>query len=301
MKTIKVMEERRSVRDFRSKEFSSDLVNEIMKMTKEYPKTSDDVELTTIFMEDGESVYKKLDGVAGYNGVMISAPHYLLLVAEGGENIYQTAGYAGEWMVLNLVKKDIGSCWIEVSDKSDKVKDLLGLEVKGELIALLAVGYPDFDPRISNIYETKKHGSVSTLTELGYPNIEVGYSDSPVSNRISIEDLVFLKKYGVKTTVEELEKRGLSEAFFYMRLAPSWGNRQPWRFVLDGLKIVLIMDRDEKVDDTVTAIEAGIAMLYFEVAMHDLGYPGSWEVDNLDGLKDYDIPEDNYIAGYYTF
>jgi hypothetical protein len=61
------------------------------------------------------------------------------------------------------------------------------------------------------------------------------------------------------------------------------------------------MERDERVSDYSEEVEAGIAMLYFEVAMHDVGLPGSWKTDSLEDTDKYDIPENHFVGGYYTF
>jgi hypothetical protein len=42
-------------------------------------------------------------------------------------------------------------------------------------------------------------------------------------------------------------------------------------------------------------------MLYFEVAMHDIGLPGHWNTDDLSDADKYQIPENCFIGGYYTF
>ncbi|GKT31028.1 nitroreductase family protein, partial [Aduncisulcus paluster] len=68
-----------------------------------------------------------------------------------------------------------------------------------------------------------------------------------------------------------------------------------------GTKIVLVIERDDRVDDRAEEVEAGIAMIYFEVAMHDIGLPGHWKTDDLSDADKYQIPENHFIGGYYTF
>lgn len=301
MKMLKVIEKRRSVREYKDKALSSKDLQAVMSYCDTYPKLSEKTDVAFKFLEDGSDVASKLDGVAGYSGVMIKAPHYLLVTASASETAYEAAGYAGEYVILNATKHNVGTCWIDGVGQSDKIKELLNISSDQLVIGLIALGYAQYEPRLAKIYDTNMEGSVSPLTDLGYPNIDPEYSKEPVSNRLSIEDISYLKKWGVAVNSEELQKRGYDQVFYYMRMAPSWGNRQPWRFVLDGTKIVLIMERDDRVDDRAEEVEAGIAMLYFEVAMHDIGLPGSWKTDDLADASKYEVPENHFIGGYYTF
>ena len=301
MKMLKVMEKRRSVREYKEKALSSQDLQQVKNYCDTYPKLSQKTDVSFMFLEDGEDVASKLDGVAGYSGVMIKAPHYLLVMASESENAYKAAGYAGEYIILNVTKHEIGTCWIDGVDQSDKIKELLGVESDQLVVGLIALGYAKYEPRLANIYDTNMDGSVSPLTDLGYPNIDPEYSKEPVSNRLSIDEISYLKKWGAAVDAGELQKRGYDQVFYYMRMAPSWGNRQPWRFILDGTKIVLVMERDDRVDDRAEEVESGIAMIYFEVAMHDNGLPGHWNSDDLADADKYNIPENHFIGGYYTF
>lgn len=301
MKMLKVMEKRRSVREYKDKALSTQDLNQVIEFSKSCPKLSEKAEVEFKLLKDGSDVVAKLEGTAGYSGVMIEAPHYLLVMASGAETAYEAAGYAGEWLILNVTKLNVGTCWIDGVAQSERIKELLGVESDMNVIGLIAFGYAKYEPRLSKIYDTDPTGSASPLTDLGYPNIDPEYSKSPVSNRMSIDEISYLKKWGKSVDTEELQKRGYDQVFYYMRMAPSWGNRQPWRFILDGTKIVLVMERDERVDSRAEEVEAGIAMIYLEVAMHDIGLPGHWITDDLGDSSKYEIPDNCFISGYYTF
>lgn len=302
MRMLKVIEERKSVREYKEKKIQADVINELNEVLETRPKMGDAVEFK--FMENGEMVYGMLDGFAGYNGVMIKSPHYMAILSEKNSNYLKISGYLAEWYSLNMARKDIGTCWIELANKSDKAKELLGIKSDKELIGILAMGYPKADHHVSRIYDTSKGGSISPLTDLGYPNIDPSYSKGAVSSRKPVDEIVFMNKWGEQTTIAKLEQFGLAEAFYYMRMAPSWGNRQPWKFIISGEKIVLAIETDnpytENTDDRyVSEIEAGIAMLYFEVAMHDGGMPGHWNF-NCDA-EEMDVPKEYFVAGCYTY
>ncbi|MEG0134117.1 MAG: nitroreductase, partial [Clostridium sp.] len=73
-------------------------------------------------------------------------------------------------------------------------------------------------------------------------------------------------------------------------------NRQPWRFIIDGGRVILAVRKDEFASEYEGKIDVGIAMLYFgliiEMTMFDL----KWILGKID--KDYNVPSDYEIVGY---
>jgi nitroreductase len=298
MKMLKVVEKRKSVREYKMADLDEKTLEKVVNLTKELPVIDEKIGVELRFLVDGENLAKKLEGISGYHGKMIEAPHYFAVYADKNIESYKYAGYAGEWVVLNAGKLDLGTCWVESGD-SAKAKEIVGYNTDKELVAFIAIGWPSKDTNLSSIYSASDINSMSSLTDRGYPNVKTGLGDEKESPRMAITEFVFLKEWDKTLEYDELNKRGLDEAFYYMRLAPSWGNRQPWRFILDGEKIVLAVKDDAALNEQVENIDAGIAMLYFEVAMHDLGIPGSWKLDAI--VKDsYNVPEDYFVVGYYS-
>lgn len=304
MKMLKVMEKRRSVREYKDKAITMEELDQLLRILESPAKLESQQAVELVFIEDGEMVCNRLSGVAGYHGVMIKAPHYFAVLTEDKGHFLSHAGYLVEWFVLNATKLNLGTCWIETMDKSDAAKSLLGMEDRRRLVALIAIGHPKAEHRVANAFQGKPSGSLSPYTEAGYSDKNPEFAEEPVSARVSIEEIVYLKKWGQNATVEVLESYGLAEAFYYMHLAPSWGNLQPWRFVVDGQRILLAISKENPFngkgsDEELAALEAGIAMLYFQVAMHDLGLPGGWNLDIDPGT--FDVPEDYLIAGIYQY
>ena len=298
MKMLKVVEKRKSVREYKISDLDEKTLEKVVNLTKEIPVIDETVGVEFRFLVEGSKVSKDLDGVSGYYGKMIVAPHYFAVYADKNIESYKYAGYAGEWIILNAGKLDLGTCWIEAGD-SAKAKDLIGYNTDRELVALIAIGWPSHDTNLSAIYSSSDINSASSLTDRGYPNVKLGLGNEKESPRMAVTEFVYLKEWDKTLTYDELDQRGLAEAFYYMRLAPSWGNRQPWRFILDGERIVLTVKNDEQLSEQVENIDAGIAMLYFEVAMHDLGISGSWKL-SVDNKESYKIPSDYFVVGYYS-
>lgn len=300
MRMLKVVEMRKSVREYKMADFDENTLDKIVNLSKSIPKINENVEIEFRFIVNGEEIAEKLEGVAGYYGKMIKAPHYFAIYSEKDKNSYKYAGYAGEWLILNAAKLEVGTCWIEPGKDSERTKELIGYETDKELLALIALGWPSGEGNVSKIYGSKERVSMSALTEGGYPNFSGGLDKDKISPRVSSSEIVYSKKWNKSVDFEELKNQGLEEVFYYMRLAPSWGNRQPWKFILSGDKIILAVKKNPEVTETVANVDAGIAMLYFEVAMHSYGISGKWEIGMAVDASDYDIPDEYFVVGYYS-
>jgi hypothetical protein len=299
MKANKIIQHRRSVREYKKKKVDKFIIEDLFEDIKNKSQLKNDVKIDFYFIEDGEETFKRLGGLVGYFGKVIKAPHYIYLMSNKRDGYLENAGYIGEKLILKATELKLGTCWIEIPKDDSKVRKALDIQEDGELIALISIGYPKREAKVLSMYDTSKKGNIFPLAEFGYPNMDIEYIEEPVSGRLSIEDMVYLNEWGNHIKLEDLENRGLAEAFYYMRLAPSWGNRQPWKFIVDGEKIVLAVRNDkELISEKVARIEAGIAMLYFELMIHELGIPGGWTLEKVE--KDYKIPEDYIVVGYYT-
>lgn len=298
MKTLKLAEMRRSTREFKQKKLSEKDQQYVFDQLESLPMIGDNASVEFRFISDGASVAYHLEGLAGYFGMMIYAPHYIALLCGENDVCNKITGYLGEWFVLNALKQGIGTCWIEIKD-SDAVKSILRIESPKKIAALIAVGYSKKELQQSNFYNVTKGGSLSTLTDLGYPNINAYETKAPVSIRKSITEFVYLNNWGNLARIEDLENLGIHEALFYMRLAPSFENRQPWVFVLKNDEIDLCVEKSDRIPMTIQGIDAGIAMLYFEVGLHDSGIKGRW--DFSDFQAEYDIPENYKGVGRYKY
>ncbi|BEP30049.1 nitroreductase family protein [Helicovermis profundi] len=300
MKFLKILEKRKSIREYKSKKLSDSHFDLIDSLSNNLPNAVKNQGLEVNIFKDGSIISEKLDGIIGYHGIMIKAPHYLLIFGDENEVAYKMTGYLGEWLVLKLTKEDIGTCWIDVGANDRLIKEKLNLVSHKSVLGIIALGYPKSDARVSSIYAENDDKLISENRK-GYPNTDIEYKDNIVSRRKPIEDIVFLSKWGNKITAEELDTRNYDEVFYYMRLAPSWTNRQPWKFILDGTKIILYIESSEQENNNYELIESGIAMLYFEVAMHGQGIPGYWNLEKLEDEKKYGAPDNYYYIGYYTF
>ena len=298
MLSYKLIEKRHSVREYKKKQLAESDRNTIKMLSDEYPGFIGDPNLEVVFIENGFDLAEKLEGYAGYFGKMIVAPHYFALVCSENSSCRKTAGYVGEWLVLSALKHDIGSCWIEVLD-SINVKRIMGMESDKEVVALIAIGYPKKEHQMSSIYANTGRGSLSSLTDMGYPNMNTDFSKGPTRERKTIAEYVYFKDWGVVPDINDLERMGIHEALYYMRLAPSYENRQPWIFFIKDIYVDLIVEKTDHASEAVQCLDAGIAMFYLEVGLHDSGFRGRWELNDVE--LDYSLNDKQKFVGRYRF
>ncbi len=267
MRYIKAIEEIRTIRDYKKEEVPDHIIDEIIIDAKEdiLIGRRDDIMIT--FIKDGQKFYSDLSGKTGYFGKMIEAPHYILISSKQFSGYIENSSYTMENIRLRAWDKGLGTCWLSIEDEAELSRNL---NISEEFIplSLIAIGY-------------QYKGFFKTDT-------------SPKSSRLGVEELIFDGQWEKLCTTNILETRGIINILYYTRLAPSWGNLQPWRFILDDNKIVLtIADKD-----FLQHLDAGIVMLYFQKSAQEEGIFGKWRFD-ISHTDKYNIPEGYKAVAYF--
>ncbi|HBB29065.1 MAG TPA: nitroreductase [Clostridiales bacterium] len=283
MEYKKLISNRKSVRDYKKTALNDEHIKELKAYANKSKKLISDIEVEILIM--GNEVFENLNGKAGYKGFMLDAPNYAILLSEKKDNYIKNAGYIGEEIVLKALDMQIGSCWVTFND-SDLVKSNLGINSDKEVVAIIALGYDDNKTKIINIPTIGANESKTKIEKVA----------DNVSERLGVEDIVYLNKWGCSATADDLENRALLDAFHYARLAPSTLNRQPWRFILDDGMVVLAVRNDDHTGTYEEEIDAGIVMLYFEAIVDVTLTDITWILEAP--KKDYNIPEEYVVVGY---
>lgn len=271
MKFISLVEEMKTVRDYKKEPVDSSLIQKVIEAGNETRGIVKSQGASIVFIKNGKEVYSELSGKAGYYGKMIEAPHYLAIVSKPYPNFQENSGYIMEWIRLKAWEFGLGTCWLSMEDDVE-LKKILDMEEDKVVTALIAIGHP-----YSGIFKT---------------------DISPKSGRMGIEDIVYLQNWENSCSIEYLDSRGLTNIFYYTKFAPSWGNKQPWRFIIDQEKVFLVVNKEQQKS---MKIDAGIVMLYFEKASYEEGIIGRWRLDVEEVMgKRYHIPEDYELIGYYS-
>lgn len=261
----KLISSRKSVREFKDTKIDSKYINEIEMYIKECKKLLPEIEFE-MKMYDFYDFYEKIEQLAGYNGYLIQAPNYIIILSDTKSGYIENSGYIGERLILKSKYLGIDSCWMTFKD-SKLIKEKLNISSDKEVTGIIALGYED----------------------------EINSKNKSTSERLGVEEIVFMNEWGNNANVAELEERYLLDAFFYARMAPSSLNKQPWRFIIDGGKVILAVKKDDFTSDYEVKIDTGIAMLYFSLII-DSTFNLKWHVGHIN--NNYKVPNDYKIVGY---
>ena len=270
MKFTKIAEEIRTVRDFKKEPVENKKIRELLDIVQNSKGISEGRNSSILFVDNGKELSEKLMGKAGYYGKLIEAPHYLVITTKEFPGFMENSGYMMELLRLEAWEMGLATCWLSIENEA-ALKDALGIESQDRLTAFCAIGH-----QYKGVFKN---------------------DISPKSGRFGIEEIIYDKKWGTLCSVDLLEQRGFANIFYVTRYAPSWGNKQPWKFILDEDQVLLTIQKDKLIN---VALDAGIVMLYFEKAAHEEGIAGTWRVETKDLEKTlYAIPEEYEIIGSF--
>jgi nitroreductase len=204
-----------------------------------------------------EQVGREIKGIIGDYGRTIRAPHYLVLSARECDGCLTDAGFRFEQMVLDATARGLGTCWVGMMFRESSLRAALGLDASWRVIVLSPVGRPA-DPTFTSRMLRRMAGS---------------------AGRRPIEQLFFWQRHGRVLPAEVLTDSRLARVLEAARRAPSWMNKQPWRFVLSEREVLLYkLKQQDREGKDYHALDCGIAMCHVHLAARALGIKGRWEL-----------------------
>ena len=286
MNYIAMIQNRRSVRAFRSKEVSDATLAELRTHYERNCRRLIPELATELVILDADA-QSALEGAAGYRQFLIGAPHYLMLLSAPHIHAEENAGYMMEELVLKLTELDIDSCWLTFTD-SARIKAALGLTTPLEVAAIVAFGYGEKD--------TEKAAAEHSEYVNGRCDCRAAVLRA---EKKGIRELVSVDTWGNKEGLDEMlgfYDDMLWQAFYAVSLAPSYLNRQPYGFLVRDHEIIFVQISDPYTDGTDAGLDAGIALLHFAAVAAQLLGEGRWELDP-EGVEG--IPESGRALARY--
>ena len=286
MKYIEKIEKRKSIREFRNKDLEPEKIREIEEKFSGLHRLIHYIPLE-LQVRTGDTRFR-LEGVAGYRGKSFMAPAYLILLSEKDDNYVENVGYITEDLCLTLTEMGISHCWLTV-DNSDAVKKAARIESDKEAVAVIACGYG------------KKEKTKKRLDILNPSNVFFRKREGHVAPKIAQEEMVYKDHWGnpVDWTAGEMDPL-MDQAFYAASLAPSFLNRQPYRYILKDRVVILCVKREEMTSDKDTFLDLGATMFNFDAIasqQDDIDWVMGAPVD-IAGLG---IPEEYEIAAFYEW
>ena len=216
----------------------------------------------------------KKEGVKGTYGVIRGADTFIAGAVKETPREMEDYGYQFEKIILYATSLGLGTCWLGGTFKRTLFAEKLDL-YEGEIIpAVTPLGYP-----------AGRRTVIDTAFRF--------FAGS--KKRKTFSELFFMKAFD--SPLNETSAGKFAIPLEMVRLGPSASNKQPWRMVIDGNAVHLILQRTEgygkMLHIDIQKIDMGIAMSHFELSAKEAGLAGRWVEANpnikLPELAEYSI------------
>lgn len=286
MKYMEKIEKRKSIREFRGKELEAGTIREIEEKFSGLHRLIPYIPVE-LAVRTGD-VKQRLEGVAGYRGNSFMAPAYLIVLSGKDDNYMENAGYITEDLCLTLTEMGISHCWLTV-ENSDAVKKAALIDSDKEAVTVIACGYG------------KREKMKKRLDILNPSNVLFRKREGHVAPKIAQEELVYQSRWGNPVDWDQGGMDPLmDQAFYAASLAPSFLNRQPYRYLLKDRLVILCVKREEMTLDQDTFLDLGATMMNFD-AIASQQDDVDWVMGAPAGIDGLGIPEEYEIAAYYEW
>jgi nitroreductase len=275
-----------SIRHYESRSVPQEILRAVVKSGESSVALDGSIKIRFHLIDEGRLVAGRMTYLTGARFLFGSSPHFIIATSEEKPLFMLNMGFRMEQMILFATQQGLGTCWVGGMFTEERIGDFLGLNKGERVIVLTPLGYPD----------TSFYGRVAhDVIELGAMNF---------GRRKPLSQIAFGVEWGSSLETEDKE---LLEALECARLAPSWVNSQPWRFLVTGKKIIAVADargRYSSIRDGkhYYRLDAGIAMSHFFLAAKEMGWSGSWQVTGFDPAqvaKAHAIPHGYEVLGIY--
>jgi nitroreductase len=233
---------------------------EAVRRTGERAEALSDADMQFHLRTDAQ-MGNEIKGIIGDYGKTIHAPHYIVLASRERDGYLTDAGFRFEQMVLDATARGLGTCWVGLMFKEASLRSTLGLDGSWRMIVLSPIGRP-LENSLTNRMLRALAGS---------------------KGRKPIDQLFFWQRHGGMLPTSVMSDQRLMQVLEATRWAPSWMNRQPWRFVLLDREILVykIQHQDREGKDY-HRLDCGIAMCHLHVTARALGIQGRWELGSFE-------------------
>jgi nitroreductase len=276
-----------SMRHYESRPVPEEILRAVVKSGENSVALDGSIKIRFHLIEEGRLVAAQMTYLTGARFLFGSAPHFIIATSEEKPLFMLNMGFRMEQMILFATQQGLGTCWVGGMFTEERIGDFLGLSKGERVIVLTPLGYPD-----TSFYGRMTHDVI----ELGSMNF---------GRRKPLSQIAFGSEWGSPLETEDKE---LLEALECARLAPSWVNAQPWRFLVTGKEITAVADARGRYSSVRNGkhfyrLDVGIAMSHFFLAAKEMGWSGSWQVTGFDPeevAKAHAIPGDYEVLGIYT-
>lgn len=143
MDAIKNLKTRKSVREYKEKEISEGILEELIDCGRLAPTARNEQPWEFIIVKE-ESVKEEIGNLAPNGSFMKNAPVLIVVFCKETKYYLEDGSVATENILLAAHAKGIGGCWIAGDKKPycEAVKKLLNVPEEYNLVSMVSLGYP---------------------------------------------------------------------------------------------------------------------------------------------------------------
>ncbi len=281
-----IIRRRRSIRHYLSQGVADEVLEAVMKAGEKSVALAPEIAVHFHLFTEGRVIAERMTMLTGGRWLFGSAPHFIVATSQEKPHFMENMGFRMEQLVLCATEKGLGTCWIGGMFTEASIGELMDLKMGERVIALTPLGYPD----------TSFYGRFARNI------IKIGARD--FGRRKPLSAIAFGKVWGEPL---ETQNEVLLEALECARLAPSWANTQPWRFLVTESEVVALADAAGRYASVRQGkhyyrLDVGIAMCHFYLAAREMGWEGKWQLEGFHAerlTREHRIPEGFEIIGVY--
>ncbi|MFW9768768.1 MAG: nitroreductase family protein [Candidatus Thorarchaeota archaeon] len=171
-------------------------------------------------------------------------PYYIAFIGDMEvPNVQAVTGYLGEGVILEATALGLNTCWVGGFYRPEEVAKQINLISSEKVLGITPIGYSKDD-----------------------------------TDRVGVSSKQYRRKDLSKFIIAgEVSSDWAKTALEAARIAPSAGNRQPWRFSVNADSITVSTDSTRRNFRVSRELDCGIAMLHVELGALVEGVNGSWE------------------------
>lgn len=286
MKYEELIQSRQSIRSFYNKALSAEQIAEIKTYFEQEEKLISEIPVAVEVCTENAGV--RLEGVVGYMGNAFFAPAYIVLLSEEKDGYLENAGFIAEGVSLKLVEMGLSSCWLTV-DNSAAVKKALLLDSPLTVTAVLACGY-GVEER-----DTKRIDIVTPA------NVRFEKREGHIAPKIAQGEMVYEGSWGVSPEWKEDQfDPYLDKALYAATLAPSFLNRQTYRYLISDRQLLLCETREEMTSEEDRRLGLGATMFNFQMVYTQYNTSGHrWKLGQAERKPALGLPEGYELEASY--
>ena len=205
--------------------------------------------------DSGKDVFKGAVGEFFYK--VKETPYYITFIGDmDAPNVQANMGYLGEGIILEATTLGLNTCWVGGFYRRESVMQQIDLKDGERVLGITPIGYSK---------EEKDRVGVSSKK----------YRRKMLNNLI--------------VSGEVSDNNWRMAALEAVRIAPSAGNRQPWRFQINDDAITVSSNSKREGFGVSRRLDCGIAMLHLELGSLVSGVKGNWEFLDYPEIARYSI------------